>query len=314
MAAARTVRTPLFLLSGSVLLMLAGWWQYEAAVPSFPVVGDTSTVSLLIRGPARDVDVKLIATDPPGLAVEVLATVDRIKPGECVLADVHFYTDGPLRSTTTRLCPPPPGTRGVLAAVFKPVKPLVAKSGSTTVVRMPEVTATWFGTDREYDVAYEVTFARTDRAAQNGLKPEAVSPDYRGPGLRWARRQVANTPGIPEAAPYGTFTDVAAEKAANRSLFWAGLLGGAALSVLAWAGDLALAGAAERRRESERRAEAEAERREIAELAAARVLAALEERLPAAPDRDAVATRRRPAGRVAGWRGWLRRLARRPRC
>ena len=142
----------------------------------------------------------------------------------------------------------------MLSAVFKPIEPLVAKSGSTTVVRMPELTATWFGTDREYDVAYEVTFARTDPAAQNGLKPEAVSPDYRGPGLRWTRRQVANTPGIPEAAPYGTFTDVAAEKAANRSLFWAGLLGGAALSVLAWAGDLVLVGAAERWRESERRA------------------------------------------------------------
>ncbi|MFD8562348.1 hypothetical protein ACWDOR_16305 [Streptosporangium canum] len=313
MAAARTTRTPLFLLSGAVVLTLAGWWQYEAAVPSFPVVGDTSAVSLLVRGPARDVEVKLTATDDLGLAVEVLATVDQNKPGECVSADVHFYTDGPLLSRTTRLCPSPPGTRGVLSAVFKPIEPLVAKSGSTTVVRMPELTATWFGTDREYDVAYEVTFARTDPAAQNGLKPEAVSPDYRGPGLRWMRRQVANTPGIPEAAPYGTFTDVAAEKAANRSLFWAGLLGGAALSVLAWAGDLVLVGAAERRRESERRAEAEAERREIAELAAARVLAALEERLPAAPGRDVVATRRRPAGRVAGWRGWLRSLAGRAR-
>ncbi|UBU08994.1 hypothetical protein [Nonomuraea gerenzanensis] len=317
----RTTRTPLFLLSGAVVLALAGWWQYEAAVPSFPVVGGPSTVSLLIRGPAQDVDVKLTATDAPGLLVEVLATFDlgkksspAIPESGCVQAEVHLLTDRPPPPVVTQICPspPPPGTtrtRGLMEASFKVADPMVARSGSTTLVSMPEVSATWYGLDHEYDVDYEVAFAHRGQADENGLKPEAVSPEYRGPGLRWTRKQAANNPGFPDPGPYGTFTDVAAEKAANRSLFWAGLLGGAALTVLAWAGDLVLARTAERRRERERRAEAEAERREIAELAAARVLAVLDERLPAATSEDAAATRRRPAGRVASsWRSWLRRL------
>ncbi|MGP3921256.1 hypothetical protein [Nonomuraea sp. 10N515B] len=43
MVAARTSRTPLFLISGAVALAVAGWWQYEAALPSFPVVGEPGT-------------------------------------------------------------------------------------------------------------------------------------------------------------------------------------------------------------------------------------------------------------------------------
>ncbi|WP_432924095.1 hypothetical protein ACQPZZ_28520 [Microbispora sp. CA-135349] len=65
--------------------------------------------------------------------------------------------------------------------------------------------------------------------------------------------------------------------------------------MLAWAGDLALARRSERRREQERRAEEEAHRREIADLAAQRVLAALAER-----------ENERPGGlllRVARWAG-----------
>jgi hypothetical protein len=320
MAAARTTRTPLFLLSGAIVLTLAGWWQYEAAVPLFPVVGGPATVSLLIRGPAEDVDVKLTATDEPGLLVEVLATFDLKKKSSppipksgCVQAEVHLLTDRPPPPVITQIClsSPPPSTtraRGLMTASFKVADPMVARSGSTTLVSMPELSATWYGLDHEYDIAYEVAFAHRGQADENGLKPEAVSPEYRGPGLRWMRKQFANSSGFPGPGPYGTFTDVAAEKAANRSLFWAGLLGGAALSVLAWAGDLVLARAAERRRERERPAEAEAERREIAELAAARVLAVLDERLRTANSGDAVATRRRPAGRVASWRIWLRRL------
>ncbi|MEV4161794.1 hypothetical protein [Nonomuraea dietziae] len=303
----RTSRTPLFLISGAVALASAGWWQYEAAVPSFPVVGEPGTVSMVIYGPARDVAITLLVTDRARLRVDVLATFDldeparpAIPPSRCVQMVVHHLTSGPAVSKASEIClPPPPAglstTRGLGSVLMDVTEPLVVRSGSSTVVRMPRLSPTWFGTDREYEVVYEGAFDRTDQAAEDQLKPEAFSPDYRGPGLRWVRQQqLANTPG-PEPGPYGTFTDVPAEKAASRSLFWAGLLGGAALSVLAWAGDLVLAGRSERRRERERRAEAEAHRREIADLVAERVLAALDERQVAAPDRGDT---------------WLRRLAR----
>ncbi|MEU1729201.1 hypothetical protein [Nonomuraea sp. NPDC005692] len=160
---------------------------------------------------------------------------------------------------------------------------------------MPRLSPTWFGTDWDYAVVYEGSFDRTGQDAEDQLKPEAVSPDYGGPGLRWTREHLRANTQYPDPGPYGTFTDVPAEKAASRSLFWAGLLGGAALSVLAWAGDVALARRTERRREQERRAEEEAHRREIADLAAQRVLAALAER-----------ENERPGGllrRVARWAG-----------
>ncbi|MEU8382157.1 hypothetical protein [Streptosporangium sp. NPDC048865] len=302
----RTSRTPLFLISGAVAFALTGWWQYEAAVPSFPVVGQPGTVSMVVYGPARDVEITLSVADEARLRVDVLATFDleeparpAIPPSRCVRMVVHYLIGGPVPSKTGQIClqPPPAGlstTRGLGSALLEVPEPMVARSGSSTVVRMPGLSPTWFGTDREYEVVYEGAFARTDQAAEDQLKPEAFSPDYRGPGLRWVRQgQLANTPGF-EPGPYGTFTDVPAEKAASRSLFWAGLLGGTALSVLVWAGELMLSGRSERRRERERRAEDEAHRREIADLAAERVLAALDRRLRTPAPRD----------------GWLHRLAR----
>lgn len=328
MAAARTLRTPLFLLSGAVAFALAGWWQYEAAVPSFPVVDDPGTVSMVIYGPARDVVITLTVTDRSHLRVDALVTFDlkeparpAIPPSLCVPAVVDYVADRPTHASTEICLKPPSGgwttSRGLLSVLLEVPDPLVVRSGPSTVVRMPGLSPTWFGTDREYDVVYEGAFDRTDQTAENQLKPEAFSPDYRGPGLRWERQLTANTPGV-LPGPYGTFTDVPAERAASRSLFWAGLLGGAALSVLAWAGDLLLVGAAERRRERERRAETEARLQEIADLTAARVLAVLDERLPAIthmpPDgRDTGGVRPRSTSQLMRWRVWLRRLARWPR-
>ncbi|MBB5803126.1 hypothetical protein F4560_002894 [Saccharothrix ecbatanensis] len=306
MVAARTSRAPLFLISGAVALALAAWWRYDAALPSFPVVGEPGTVSMVIYGPARDVDITLLVTDKGHLRIDVLATFDldeparpAIPPSRCVQMVVQYSTSSPVPSQTSEICLPQPAaglstTRGLGSVLMEVTEPLVVRSGSSTVVRMPRLSPTWFGTDREYEVVYEGAFDRNDQASEDQLKQEAFSPDYRGPGLRWVReQQVANTPG-PEPGPYGTFTDVPTEKAASRLLFWAGLLGGGALSLLAWAGDLTLAGRAERRREREHQAEDEAHRREIADLAAQRVLAGLDERLQAAAQRDS----------------WLRRLAR----
>lgn len=283
-------RTPLFLVSGAVALALAGWWQYEAAVPSFPVVAEPGSVGLVIFGPAHDVEITIRVSDDVGLAVDVLATFDLEEPARpaipasrCVPMHVSYAADRPPPPQKTTICldAPTPGAtkiRGLGSAVITLTDPLVARSGSSTVVRMPRLSPTWYGTDWDYDVVYEGAFKGTDQAAEAQLKPEAFSPDYRGPGLRWVREGLrANTPGS-EPGPYGTFTDVPAEKAAGRSLFWAGLLGGAALSVLAWAGDLTLVRRAERRRERERWAAEETHRREIAELAAERVLTTLERR------------------------------------
>ncbi|MER7367437.1 hypothetical protein [Nonomuraea wenchangensis] len=288
MVVARTFRTPLFLISGAVVLALAGWWQYQAAIPSFPVVAEPGTVGLIIFGPAHDVEITLRVSDGSSLAVEVLATFDPDEPARpaipasrCVPMRVYHSVDRPSPPRETELCPPAPSAgryRAAGGASFTVADPMVARSGSSTVVRMPRVSPTWFGTDWDYKVVYEGSFDRTGQDAEDQLKPEAVSPDYGGPGLRWVREQLRAPTQNPEPGPYGTFTDVPAEKAASRSLFWAGLLGGAALSVLAWAGDLGLARRAERRREQERRAEEEAHRREIADLAAQRVLAALAER------------------------------------
>ncbi|WP_346101384.1 hypothetical protein [Nonomuraea maheshkhaliensis] len=174
-------------------------------------------------------------------------------------------------------------------------EPLVVTTGSVTSVRLPAIEGP---VQSEAPSSFSVAWVVESPA--NDLKAEVVSPGYRGPGLRWPAADddvVFALKHWYSDERFGTFTSVSAEKAANRSLFWAGLLAGAAVSVLAWAGELVLEGRRERGVEERRRQEREELIERVADVVTLRVVSALEGRAAAEEARP-----QRPSRRRSWWR------------
>lgn len=268
-------------------------------------------------------DVEISLTDPSGVHLTVLIysrIAAKSRFGSCVPIGVRF-SEMPISHLVDRLkdirqaadtntaawargldvseqmCFPNGVGLVVLDVVLE--EPLILTRGSVTDVRLPGIELVG---GRDASTALAATWEVDMEGMPDDLKPEVVSDAYKGPGLIWAATGTPPNPwrskvwdaqphDYPETrynkldAQFGTFISISTEKAAARSIFWAGLWAGAAVSILAWAGEVAWKVRARRRNRQQ------TDREQLAAEVAAQVLKALEERVrserTATPSRNA---------------------------
>ncbi|KAB8197859.1 hypothetical protein FH608_004920 [Nonomuraea phyllanthi] len=132
------------------------------------------------------------------------------------------------------------------------LKPLVASRGYTTVLAAPaviyadasqETSVSWDLGEIPLDSTVESSsrYGRTDDERRLAWRHPDVEPARPQPGAKLEWR-----PAVPESgggygpAPHARLVSLPEKQAAERALFWAGLLAGAAVSMLTWAGELLL--------------------------------------------------------------------------
>ncbi|MGI5292857.1 hypothetical protein ACQEVF_57435 [Nonomuraea polychroma] len=293
----------------AMLLGGGALWQYRQALQPAPVVAPPggSIVMNVERG-AESASVTVEALQGKRLSVTVSLTMPAaVRAGECMPLWLVF--DGMpvarVYSGQMLLTERPVGAAQWTAAVELQVcafridtysrveaeldVPVAETAGSVTAVQMPAVVCSGLlrsGVPEALRVEWQVDAAASD------LKTDRASDGYRPPGLRWELE--AGQTGVADEQ-YGTFTSVSADKAANQSLFLAGLVSGAAVAVLVWVGELVI-----ERVRADRQAMAARERLpddEFASVVAERVVRLLDERARrAAPAAEPQA--------VSRWRGW----------
>ncbi|AQZ63290.1 hypothetical protein BKM31_19105 [[Actinomadura] parvosata subsp. kistnae] len=258
---------------------LLGFGEYQNAITTFPTVTEPGHVILdLGTVPKRVIfAVSIKEEDPSFFRLEITADVPEgsrnyrpCTPTTLRLVDlpmremyafnwkaettvneyeVDVFTT--LTTLTRETCGP---TRSIEITGFLR-NPIFARSGAALSAQLPGFTVVG---QRDNVAAISAVWSISlehDEATQ--IKPELVSTGYKGPGLLWRTSAKAvnvapisaydNLGESTVSYQYGTFTSMPAQKAAERSLYWAGLLTGAALSFLTWAGEAAWEVLAERR-------------------------------------------------------------------
>ncbi|MCF6468513.1 hypothetical protein FAF44_08945 [Nonomuraea sp. MG754425] len=294
-------RLPVSLSLLALIMMLFGTREYENAITTFPSVPDSGGVHLNLGSVPKNIAITFYMTEenPSYFRMEFQAEVPA-QPGStspCTPTTIYLHdlrtqtitlsggtakvteTESPsvekpgATSFTTLLAGETCGTDRWFWITGTLRTPLFARNGPALSVHLPG-----FSVVGQRDAVAAISASwnvhLTDEDVTN-IKPEVTSADYKGPGLYWraAAKPINLTPESAYdstgtsavSSQFGTFTSMPAQKAAERSLYWAGLLTGAALSLLTWAGEAAW------EVRTKHRTERTAGATEIAELVSARV-------------------------------------------
>ncbi|WP_344878364.1 hypothetical protein [Nonomuraea antimicrobica] len=233
-----------------------GYWglsRFNQAAPEFPDPGIPGVITIGFSEPPPSVEIN-INFNVEDNTLSLNATMPQ--PGSCIDAFVHLIgsngqfldDDNYVVANGDRLArmsfcdKQSPIFSETIRILYS--EPILETSGPVTSVNFPEMMLRDVGgTDMTVKWAIDPN--------RGGLKPEAVSEGYRGPGFRWEVRgtgggssDVTARPGVRILHPFssagGIFISVEVERAANRSLFYAGLLTGMAASFLVWALEMGL--------------------------------------------------------------------------
>ncbi|MEU1384974.1 MULTISPECIES: hypothetical protein [unclassified Nonomuraea] len=259
----------------ALIMMLLGTREYESAITTFPSVPDSGGVHLNLGTVPKNISIQFYMTeeDPSYFRMEFQAAVPA-QPGSsslCTPTTIYLkdlrtesldFSGGTVKATeteepsietpgatsfTTLLAGETCGTDRWFWITGKLRTPLFARNGPALSAHLPG-----FSVEGQRDAVAAISASwnvqLTDEDATD-IKPEVISADYKGPGLHWrATAKPINLSPISAydstgtsavSSQYGNFTSMPAQKAAERSLYWAGLLTGAALSLLTWAGEAA---------------------------------------------------------------------------
>ncbi|NJP98455.1 hypothetical protein HCN51_55085 [Nonomuraea sp. FMUSA5-5] len=280
------ISTILVLFSAGALAMVA-YGEYEDGNRPFPPFPDPGSIEIWPNDPRQAINVYLdfrpsIHTSNLDILVAPVPENAGVCSGARVVVVNSYLRD--VRSNGRSLwtetdqpyefeLPCEPGHGFSLKVTLS--ETMLKTSGAITVVSLPQVLVA----SLEAPASSASTILWTVQSAYPGdLKPETVSKTYEPPGLQW--RTLISEYDWRYDAPYGIFTSLSAEKAADRSTFWSGLMAGAAVSLLAWAGQLVVDRRQVRRQAQQRQREVSPEvlAGMVGDVVAGRVLASLEER------------------------------------